>query len=271
MAFSMLVGSFSVVVTQFQSISNFTAVLARLEGLYEAIEEVREAKPTITVREEDGRLLYEHVSLFANGAGGCLLKDFSATIPAGTRVLVSSPDEAAGVALFKVTARLWQRGEGTIIRPCADKLLFLAEKPYLPPGTLREILVPVARETQVSDGELESLLAELGLEELPEHVGGLDTEQDWGSFLSLAEQQLLAFIHILLRSPHFVFLDRPGTTLTPDQILKMLNILAKHAVTYVTIGREDQPLELYDVLLEIGEDGSSTWKDLRSRMPDMAP
>lgn len=262
MAFSMLVGSFSLVVTQFQSISSFTAVLARLEGLYEAVEEAREARPTIAIREEGGRLLYQNVSLFANGVGECLLKDFSATIPQGTRVLIAGANEAAGVALLKATARVWGRGEGTIIRPGADELLFLAENPYLPPGTLREILLPVAQETVISDSDLEKLLGELGLDELIERVGGLGEEQDWGSFLPLAEQQLLAFIHVLLRSPRFVFLDRPGTTLAPSQILKMLNILAQRAITYVSIGQEDQPLALYDVLIEIGEDGSWAWKNL---------
>ena len=38
MAFSTLVAAFSLIVTQFQSISNFAAVVARLSSLMEAIE-----------------------------------------------------------------------------------------------------------------------------------------------------------------------------------------------------------------------------------------
>ncbi|MGO8499544.1 SbmA/BacA-like family transporter, partial [Rhizobium ruizarguesonis] len=37
-AFAMLVGAFSLVITQFQSISKFAAVVARLSSLMEAIE-----------------------------------------------------------------------------------------------------------------------------------------------------------------------------------------------------------------------------------------
>jgi putative ATP-binding cassette transporter len=150
-------------------------------------------------------------------------------------------------------------------------LLFLAEKPYLPPGTLREVLVPVSREADVTDSGLRVLLAELGLEELPDRVGGLEAEQDWENLLSLAEQQLLAFIHVLLRSPRFVFLDRPGTALNAAQIRKMLNLLDQQEITYITIGQEDQALDHYDALVEIDEDGAWTWKNLKSPQAGAQP
>ena len=45
------------------------------------------------------------------------------------------------MALFRATADLWDHGSGRIVRPTQRCLCFLPERPYLPPGTLREILV----------------------------------------------------------------------------------------------------------------------------------
>ena len=54
MAFTMLLGAFSLIITQFQSISSFTAVVARLSSLGEAVEKLASAAaPAIEIREEE--------------------------------------------------------------------------------------------------------------------------------------------------------------------------------------------------------------------------
>jgi putative ATP-binding cassette transporter len=86
-------------------------------------------------------------------------------------------------------------------------------------------------------------------------AGGLDAERDWATLLSLREQQLLAFIHILLAA----FLDRVGTALGPDQVHKILHMLSESSITYINNGEADHSLDLYDAVLEFGEDGGWTW------------
>jgi putative ATP-binding cassette transporter len=140
-AFSMLVAAFSLIITQFQSISNFTAVVARLDSMMSAIEgRPLTGETGIQISGEDGRVAYEHLTLLSPRDGQVLLKDLSISIPLGTRVLISGPTEAGKVALFKATAGLTASGQGRIIRPSADRMHFLAERPYVPPGTLREVL-----------------------------------------------------------------------------------------------------------------------------------
>lgn len=270
MAFSMLVGALSLIITQFQSLSNFTAVISRLEDLGEAIEDKQPVAAGAAIQMslgEQDRVAYEALTVPSPEAGKPLIKDLSVNIPFGTNVLVGGPNVAGGVALFKATAGVLGKGSGRIVRPDAEQLLFLAEKPYLPPGTLREILVPAALEAQVSDDRLERLLSELKLDSLMARVGGLHEEQDWGSVLSLAEQQLLAFIHVLLRAPRFVFLDRADTALSAAQIALVLDLLVKHSVTYITVGQDSEPQDRYDALLEIDADGAATWKPLKAPDP----
>jgi len=261
MAFSLLVGAFSLIVTQFQSISTFAAVVARLSSLVEAIERSQTSTgPAIEMVQEEGRVAYEQLTLLSSENGSPLLKELSISIPFGTRVLLTGANQAARVVLFRATAGLATAGEGRIIRPGADDLLFLAQRPYLPPGTLRQVLVRTLHERDIPDDRIFGLLHALHLEPVLARAGGLDKEHDWETLLSLGEQQLLAFIHILLAAPRFTFLDRASTALNPDQVQKILHMLSENSISYINNGTPDDLLDLYDAILEIEEDGVWTWK-----------
>lgn len=261
MAFSMLLGAFSLIVTQFQSISSFTAVVARLHALVEAVEQTGvTTESAIQMQEGDGRVAYERLTLLSPQDGRPLLKDLSLSIPYGTRVLIAGSNEAAKIALFRATAGLWTTGTGRIIRPAADDILWLAERPYLPPGTLREILVYPALEPVITDDRLLSLLREWRLEAVLARVGGLDKEQDWDTVLSLSEQKLLSCIRILLAAPRFAFLDRPATALSTDQVNQILKRLTDQSISYLTVGEADKSSSRYDAVLEITDDGGWQWQ-----------
>ncbi|WP_200374334.1 ABC transporter ATP-binding protein/permease [Thiocystis violacea] len=177
MAFSTLVAAFSLIVTQFQSISSFAAVVSRLSSLVEAVEQTETQAPSaIAVREEAGRLVYEGLTLRAPEGGQVLIRALSIAIPEGTRTLIRGADKAATLALLRATAGLPVSGEGILIRPPARDLLFLAERPYLPPGRLRAVLVPLGRDEAIPDARILGLLADWNLDSLPSRVGGLDSE-----------------------------------------------------------------------------------------------
>ena len=260
MAFSLLVGAFSLIVTQFQSISTFTAVVRRLRSLEEAIEQSQTTTGSaIEMVEAEGRLAYERLTLLSAQNGSPLLKDLSISIPFGTRVLLTGSNESARVVLFRATAGLSTAGAGRIIRPGADDIRFLAQRPYLPPGTLRQVLVHTVHEGEISDERIFGLVRELHLEQAVTRAGGLDTEQDWETLLSLREQQLLAFIHVLLAAPRFAFLDRVDTELGSDQVHTILRMLSERSITYINNAEADDSRDLYDAVLECGEDGGWTW------------
>ncbi len=260
-AFAQLIGAFSLIVTQFQSIASFTAVVSRLDALSQAMQQTKAAElPTIEVVEDQGRIAYERVTLMSPDDGRPLLKDLTLSVPLGTRLLILGPNKAAKVALFRATAGIWDAGEGRIVRPGFDQIRFLPERPYLYPGTLRELLVRSGDEHQVPDERIVAVLKSLQLDSVLERAGGLDVEQDWASILSLDEEQLLAFSRLVLAEPQFAFLDRVCTALSAEQVAKIQRMLSAHSITYVTIGEPDDPLEHYDAVLEISSDGGWTWK-----------
>ena len=172
MAFTALVAAFSLIVTQFQSFSTFAAVVGRLSSLTDAIEQSQApTRSTIETVEAEGRLAYERLTLRSSTNGGPLLNELSTTIPVGSRVLVTGPNQAAGVALYGATAGLATAGSGRIIRPGADAIRFLAQRPYLPPGTLRQILEDGEHGSAISDDRIFTLLRELNLEQVITQAG----------------------------------------------------------------------------------------------------
>jgi vitamin B12/bleomycin/antimicrobial peptide transport system ATP-binding/permease protein len=74
---------------------------------------------------------------------------------------------------------------------------------------------------------------------------------------------MLSFLHILLSAPRFVFLDRPGTVLSPEQIDKIVKMLSDCAISYINSSMGAYTVDLYDAILEIHKDGSWDWQTLK--------
>jgi putative ATP-binding cassette transporter len=257
-AFSTTVAAFSLIVTQFQSLSAFAAVIARVHSMAEALEQSQATTSAIEIVESDGPLAYEGLTLTA-ATDTPLIDNLSITIPVGRRVLVTGADPTAGIALFRATAGLWSSGKGRIVRPRGNGVLFLAQKPYLPPGSLREALAPQVAEGEISDERLLGIIHQLNLDHVLSQAGGFDTHQDWATLVSLREQQLLAFVRILLAAPRVVLVDRIRETLMPSDVGQVLAMLSEASIGYVSNGDADGRSQLYDIVLDCEEAGSWTW------------
>src|SRR5262249_286350 len=90
MAFAQLLGAFSLVVNQFQALSSYAAVTQPLGVFGDAIERVRPAarQPIETV-EDRGRVAWQEVTLQRPGGDGPLVKNLSAEVRQGSRLLVT--------------------------------------------------------------------------------------------------------------------------------------------------------------------------------------
>ena len=256
-AFGHLLGAFSLIITQFQSISTYTAVVARLNALQDAFKQKRpERSPTVDVNEACASVAYSHLTLCARRNGHVLVRDLSLSIPTGVCLLVRADSESAEKALFRATADLWDDGEGRILHPGHEEIFFLPERPYLPPGTLREALLRTGEEVRVPAERIIATLKSLSLEDALARIGGLDTEHRWSDILSLGEQQRLSFARVLLASPRFVFLDHPSRGLSECSLGELLALLRQEGITYLTLGDMADDPRFYDRLLEIADDAS---------------
>jgi putative ATP-binding cassette transporter len=264
MAFSHLIGAFSLIITQFQQISSYAVVLARLSALAEGVERAEaHGGSRIAIEETAAALEYERLTLRSPQDGRVLIDGLSGSVPPGTRTLVEGPNQAGRIALFRATAGLWDAGEGRIVRPPVEEVLFLTERPYLPPGTLRQALLRTGREAALGDEPILAVLRALGVESVLERAGGLDVERDWDDLLSLAEQQSLSVARLVLAAPRFALLDRPGAVLDADSVARALDLLAERSITVVTFAADMALAARHDARLELASDGSWTWEPIR--------
>ena len=260
MAFTTLLGAFSLIINQFQSISSFAAVIARLSALVGAVEKGPPSGRTgVAVVRDDGRIAYEGLTLYSPEGGREVLRNLTADIPRGTRVLIIGPNDAARTALFRATAGIWPAGVGTLVRPPLEEIFFLPHRPYLPPRTLRDLIL-TGQEQVMTDDEITAALHEAGLDSLPARAGGLDSEHDWPTILSVAEQQLLALTRLTLARPAFAMLDRVTAALKPAQVRQVLRRFDENSITCISFAEDAESLELYDALLEINADGAWNWR-----------
>jgi putative ATP-binding cassette transporter len=262
MAFAQLLGAFSLVVTQFQVISSYAAVLARLTALSDAVRRAGDAAHAIEIVESDGALAYEGLTLISPRDGQALVDDLSLTIEPRSRLLVRGDDATALAALFRATAGLWESGRGRIRRPPLGAVAFLPERPYLPPGTIRQAITN-GGSPLVTD-PLREISGAIALDEIVERAGGIDVERDWNDLLSQREQALVAIARVLLARPRFVLLERIGNTLDADEIAGILRALSERDVAYVTVGDGDQTLDPYDAVLDFTDGGRWRWSPIRN-------
>lgn len=254
MAFTHLMGAFSLAVTQFQSISSYAAVIARLGKLGDALEDLLPAAGAMEVITQPGRIVYEDFTLYWPD-GRLLIDRLNLAIGPGMRLLVASRSGHAKLGLFQATARLPCPARGRILRPEDARLLFVPERPYLPRGSLRELLTCSLLGSEPSDAELLHVLRLLELEPLLAQAGGLDEDHDWSSAAGLGEQARLAVATVLLARPDFVFLDRLSTALDPAQTQRLLRVLGERGIGYLLLGEPDDTLDGYDAVLNLMPDG----------------
>ncbi len=216
--FNFVLDAFSLIVKEFQKITTFAAVVERLGAFYEATEDVtaEAVKAGIEIAEDETRMAFERLTLATPDDGRLLIEDLSLNVPQGTSLLILGPDGSGRTSLMRATAGLWKNGQGRILRPPAEQMMFLTQQPYLTLGTLRDqLLYTTPVDATIADDRLLAVLDDVGLEAVVERVGGLDVEQrDWEHILSLGERQSLAFARLLLSKPKFAFLDEATSAST---------------------------------------------------------
>jgi putative ATP-binding cassette transporter len=273
MAFSQVLAAFSLIVSQFQALSAYAAVVTRLGGLWEATSAEEDAAahvlapafvaesairaPAVAKQPEGHRVAYQQLTLRTPEEGRPLVQALSLEITEGKRVLVTGPSGAGKSALLLATAGLWESGEGRVVCPSGDCVLFMPEQPYASTGSLRQLL-QYGTHRQIPDDRLRGALREVGLAKLADRPGGFEVERNWADVLSPSELELTAFARLLAASPKFAFLDDPADSLDAAGVKRVYEALARTPITYVSVAGHYDLQQYHDIVLELHGDG--TWR-----------
>lgn len=264
MAFATLLGAFSLVITQFQAISTYASVVSRLGEFIDATERLaaRQEINRIGLNEGTAHFSFNSLTLLSpTEDAAVLVKELNARLDPGKRVTVCGNNRAGRTALFRAAAGLHGYGIGRIDRPRAEELAFLPEQPYLPSGTLRELLVPAVAASAVSDGAIREVLNQLGLGTVVKPQEGFDSPRNWLESLSFREEKLMAVARALLATPRFVFIDALESALDESECQRVLELLTANGATCVLFGDSCADSRVRGACLELHEDGSWSWRD----------
>lgn len=127
--------------------------------------------------------------------------------------------------------------------------LLLPQKPYMPPMSLRGLLVyPQVR--SIDDVHLIDVLGKVGLGGL---IGQLDKQAEWERVLSGGEQQRLSLARALLYRPDTLYLDEATSHLDLDSARGLLEMLRRElpGCTVVGVTHQEGLANLFDRTAEL--------------------
>jgi putative ATP-binding cassette transporter len=164
-------------------------------------------------------------------------------IIAGERVLIVGEPGAGKTLLFRALAGLWPWGAGRVTRPTGEELWYMARTPYLPSGTLGEVLAYPLKVESFTERAFTDALQLLGLRRL---VPLLAKSGRWDRELSDDEQQSLAFARVVLHAPPWVLIDEVLDSLDDEIRERVINIFAtdlkQTGVIHIGRGRARDPV-----------------------------
>ncbi len=258
-AFGGVQGGLSYIVTSYAELAVWHAVVDRLAGFTQHIEQTRKRAPGVghITHTDDGNFLYvERLTLQAPD-GRPLLTDLSVRMTPGDSMLLTGPSGSGKSTLLRAVAGIWPFGNGKITRPPRSESLFLPQKPYLPLGSLRDILLYPHGAADTSTEVLSAALRAVNLERL---IPALDEDRPWSLILSLGEQQRLAFARILLRKPRWIYMDEATSALDEPAEEGLYTLLRRDLPdsTVVSVGHRSTLLQYHRMRLHLN--GAGGWR-----------
>ncbi|MEJ1159131.1 ABC transporter ATP-binding protein/permease [Prosthecomicrobium sp. N25] len=246
-AFNQVQSSLRWFVDNFQRIADWQAALLRVEAIEDALESLAKTNGGnghIVVEADSPTLEIQGLQVDISG-GPASLEEKDLSVRAGDRILLVGDLRTGKSMVFLALAGLWTRGTGTIRMPPRDRVMFMPERPYLPPGTLRAALAYPQVPDRFPEHALREVLAEAGIA----HLGAaLEREGRWDRNLSLDEQQALAFARLMLHRPDWVFLDDAASAFDTEEARRMLAAVRRRLPDTAVIATSRNPdrLGFYD-------------------------
>jgi len=210
---------------------------------------------------ESETIRFEEVPIVSPN-GDTLVEKISFEIKPGMNCIVTGPNGCGKSSLFRILGSLWPLFGGKLYRPILEKMFYIPQRPYLPPGTLRDqIIYPHSLEQMKSKGsrdeDIAKLLEVVHLGYLIEREGSLDSKNDWNDVLSGGEKQRVAMARLFYHKPQFAILDECTSAVSMDVEAIMYNYSKQIGITLFTVSHRQSLFKFHDYLLRF--DGEGGW------------
>ncbi len=279
-AFSAVQAALIWFVDNFVRLAEWFASVTRVDELQEALEgvdigTVMEGDTQISLQEsDDGAIHLDRLSI-AHSNGRAVITDASVVIGLGEKVLIVGESGTGKSTLIRALAGLWPWGSGSIAVPRGKSIAFVPQKPYLPMGDLRTVLLYPEADNPVPDEVLVAALRRCGLGYLARR---LDDDDKWERILSGGERQRIAFARLVIRRPDIIIMDEATSALDEDSQNHLLGLFEAelgHA-TLISVGHRPGLEDFHDRKITLEKRragahmtsrrlGKSLWRLFRAR------
>lgn len=192
---------------------------ASVQRIYEFISrmdgESANLRACVTQSDENSARC-EGLSVFTP-AGEPLIEDLRFELAPAQFIMLRGKSGSGKSTALRYAAGLWRYGRGEISLPHTG-VMFIPQKPYLAPLSLKE-LIAYPQPPRTDDAEFLEILRRVGLEKFARM---LNLRADYVKILSGGEAQRLSFARIHYHKPSFVFADEITSALDPVSARELL-------------------------------------------------
>jgi ATP-binding cassette subfamily D (ALD) protein 3 len=220
---------------------------------------------------ESKNIRFEDVPIFTPN-GDCLIEKMNIEIEPGMNVVVTGPNGCGKSSLFRILGSLWPIMGGSLYRPHIEQMFYIPQRPYLPPGNLRDqVIYPHSKlqmlRKRISDEDIKQVLKDVYLDYLIDREGGLDAINDWNDVLSGGEKQRIAMARLFYHKPTFAVLDECTSAVSVDVEALLYNRSKQLGITLFTVSHRQTLFKFHDYVLRFDGEGGYSFQRLINEEP----